>query len=168
VTRADLLAFLRLPTYWVEATVSPAGGPQAAVVGAVVSDNLELFFDSLGSSRKVRNLRADRRVALVAWEGERTAQVEGIADEPKGDDLARLKHLYFARFPDGPTRESWAGITYVRVQLTWVRFSDFGVDPPEIAEFAAEELQRLLNGVATPLDGHTLVTAGDGVAGVPA
>lgn len=135
MTRADLPAFLRLPTCWVEATVSPGGGPQAAVVGAVVSDDLEIFFDTLGSSRKVRNLRADRRVALVAWEGERTAQVEGIADEPEGDDLARLKRLYFARFPDGPTRERWAGITYVRVRLTWARYSDFGVDPPELVEF---------------------------------
>lgn len=143
VTHADLLAFLRLPTFWVEATISPGGGPQAAVVGAVVSDEFELFFDSLDSSRKVRNLRADRRVALVAWEGERTAQLEGIADEPKGDDLARLKRLYFVRFPDGPTREGWAGITYVRVQPTWIRFSDYGVAPPVIAEFAAEELQRL-------------------------
>jgi hypothetical protein len=37
--------------------VAAGGAPQAAVVGIVVSDALELFFDTLGSTRKMANLR---------------------------------------------------------------------------------------------------------------
>jgi hypothetical protein len=36
-----------------------------------------------------------------------------------------LKRVYFDAFPDGPQREQWPGITYVRVRVTWARYSDF-------------------------------------------
>jgi hypothetical protein len=71
---------------------------------------------------------------------ERTVQVDGIADEPAGAELERLKRAYFAAWPDGSARESWPGITYVRVRPTWVRFSDFNSAPPTIVEFSSEEL----------------------------
>jgi len=106
--------------------VSGSGAPQAAVVGFAVSDDLELVFDTLDTTRKVRNLRHDPRTALVVgWDNEETAQIEGIADEPKGADLERLKRVYFEAYPDGPQRQAWKGITYVRVRPTWVRYSDF-------------------------------------------
>jgi hypothetical protein len=123
----QLVAYLRTRRYCVEASVAEDGSPQAAVIGFAVSDALELVFDTLGSTRKAKNLRRDARIALVigAGEDERTAQIQGIADEPTGPELARLKAVYFAAFPDGPEREHWAGITYVRVRPTWIRYSDF-------------------------------------------
>jgi hypothetical protein len=47
---------------------------------------------------------------------------------------------YFESFPDGRERQSWPGITYIRARPTWLRFSDFGPDPPEIIEFDRAEL----------------------------
>ena len=73
----------------------------------------------------------------------RTVQYEGVADEPDGAELQGLKRLYFARFPDGRERQSWAGLIYVRVQPTWIRFSDFNRVPPEVTEFDASELKAL-------------------------
>src|SRR6185369_12194609 len=96
----------------VEASASPTGAPQAAVVGIAVSDALELVFDTVDTTRKCANLRRDPRVAFViGWDEEQTVQLEGIADEPDGDDLARLKAIYFARFPDGRERERQPDIT---------------------------------------------------------
>ena len=69
-----------------------------------------------------------------------TVQLEGVTDESEGADLARLLDLYFARFPEGRERQSWPGITYLRVTPTWLRYSDFSVDPPEIVEFQARDL----------------------------
>lgn len=138
--RAELVEFLRKSAYAVEATSGPAGAPQAAVVGVVVSDALEIFFDTSTSSRKHANLSRDPRVALVCWIGERTVQIEGVADFPRGDDLDRLKKLYFARFPDGTERERWPDIAYVRVTPTWVRSSDFGASTPKIEEARADAL----------------------------
>lgn len=144
MTPEELLRFLRGHRMAVEASVSAEGGPQAAVVGIVVTDAFEILFDTLDATRKISNLRRHPRIAFViggiADGEERTAQVEGIADEPRGAELERLKALYFARFPDGREREKWPGITYVRVRPTWIRYSDFAQDPPRIVEFAAADL----------------------------
>jgi hypothetical protein len=67
---------------------------------------------------------------------ERTVQFEGITDEPTGQDLERLKELYFVRFPDGRDRQHWPGLIYVRVRPTWLRFSDFNQSPPAITEIS--------------------------------
>jgi hypothetical protein len=140
MNRDELVAFIRKHRWGVEASVAGSGQPQAAVVGVAVSDRLELVFDTLGSTRKAANLRRDPRVAFViGWDQERTVQIEGLADEPSGAELARLKAVYFAQFPDGPTRERWPGITYFRVRPTWARWSDFSVAEPVIVELDLRE-----------------------------
>ncbi len=91
-----------------------------------MSDDLEIVFDTLGATRKMANLRRDPRIALViGGDDEQTVQIEGTSDEPTGPELERLKKVYFAAYPDGPERQSWKGITYVRVRPTWARYSDF-------------------------------------------
>ena len=134
----ELLSFLRAQRWAVEATSSTTQAPQAAIIGIAVSDALELVFDTLTTSRKAANLRANPRIALVigGWSDSdpRTVQYEGIADFPAGADLERVQQTYFAAFPDGTTRLAWPDITYVRVKPTWVRYSDYRVDPPRIVE----------------------------------
>jgi hypothetical protein len=66
---------------------------------------------------------------------ERTVQYEGVADEPTGAELRRLKELYFESFPDGRERQAWPGITYIRTRPRWIRYTDFNQDPPETVEF---------------------------------
>lgn len=62
---------------------------------------------------------------MIGWDNEQSVQLDGTADEPKNAELAALKRIYYAHWPDGPTRESWPGITWVRVKPHWLRFSDF-------------------------------------------
>jgi general stress protein 26 len=132
---------MRAHRFAVQASVSAAGAPQAAVVGVVVTEAFELFFDTLDSSRKVANLRANPRIAFVigGTASVETVQYEGVVVEPTPAELQQLKALYFSVFPDGREREQWAGITYVRVTPRWLRYSDYGQQPAEIAEleFAA-------------------------------
>ena len=138
-----LLDFLRRHRLAVEASVSAASGPQAAVVGVAVTDRFEIVFDTLDSTRKAQNLRLNPRVAFVigGLTGEEiTVQYEGIADEPSGLELERLKAVYYQAYPDGPSRLSWPGLIYVRVRPTWIRYTDYTVDPSEIAEFTADAL----------------------------
>jgi len=71
---------------------------------------------------------------------ERTVQYEGIADEPSGAELERLTEIYYQVYPDGRTRRSWPGLIYIRVQPTWIRYSDYNRDPPQITEFDAQAL----------------------------
>ena len=140
MTREELLLFLGKHRICVQSSVSAGGAPQAAVVGFAVSDRLEIVFDTLVSTRKLQNLRRDPRIALVVGWDEETAQIEGVADEPSGPDLERLKTFYFAAYPDGVERLKWEGITYVRVQPTWVRYSDYRAAEPRIVELTAHEL----------------------------
>jgi pyridoxine/pyridoxamine 5'-phosphate oxidase len=134
--RQSLLAFARTAKFWVEASASAAGAPQAAVVGVAVSDDFELVFDTIGTTRKAKNLRANPHIALVMWNDAKTLQIDGIADEPTDVELARIKKVYFATFTDGPEREGWADITYFRVRPTWIRYSDFGGASPTIVELS--------------------------------
>jgi Pyridoxamine 5'-phosphate oxidase len=147
VTRAALLAFMRGERHAAVASVAADGAPQAAVVGVVFSDDFEVFFDTLDRTRKAVNLRARGRAAFVIGGFEataaRTVQLEGVADEPRGTDLEHLKQLYFERFDDGPTRQAWPGLIYVRVRPTWLRYTDFRQSPPFVLELDATTLERL-------------------------
>src|ERR1700722_16124916 len=83
MTRDALRDFLRLHRDGVVATVF-GDQPEAAVVGIAVNDACEVVFDALESTHKVRNLRLNSNIALTVWSGSRTAQVEGMADGPRG------------------------------------------------------------------------------------
>jgi len=134
MTRDELLPFLRKHRLGVQSTVSSSGDPQAAVVGIAVTSELEIVFDTVDTSRKCRNLRANPRSAFViGWDQEITAQLEGIADEPTGKERERVLETYFAAYPDGRDRLAWKGITHFRVRPTWIRYSDFNV-PGKIVE----------------------------------
>ena len=150
MTRRDLVSFIRRHRWGVVSSLATAGGgPQSAVVGVAVNEQLELCFDTLASTRKAQNLRRDPRVSVViGWDEEQTVQYEGSADEPTGAELAELWNHYFARFPDGPSRLSWPGIIYFRIRPTWIRFSDFrapvdgAVGGPRVIERSGADWRR--------------------------
>jgi pyridoxine/pyridoxamine 5'-phosphate oxidase len=121
-------------------TASPSGEPEAAVVGVAFTDDLEIVFDTLETTRKAVNLRRSPKIAfVVGWDQEITAQIEGVADEPQGAQLERLKEAYFLVYPDGRERQRWEGITYFRVRPHWARYSDFNTGG-NIVEFSRSDL----------------------------
>lgn len=155
ITRPELVEFLRQVPLVTAASISADGAPQAALLGVAVGDDLEIVFDTLDTTRKFRNLCRDPRIALVFGKAggytfgkndERTLQYEGIAEIPAGDDLKRAQALYFGLFPEGRDRLAWPHITYVRARPTWIRYSDYNVDPPAIGELGGDRLQRWLRG----------------------
>jgi hypothetical protein len=139
---------MRSHRYAVQASVSYVAHPQAAVVGIAVSDTFELVFDTLSTSRKAQNLRTNPTIAFViggTQDGDvRTVQYEGVAVVPSGRKLETARELYFARFPDGRDRLAWPGLIHVRVTPTWIRYSDFNSNPPQIVEFDGAALASLV------------------------
>lgn len=104
------------------------------------------MFDTIATSRKARNLEADRRIALAigGLHGEeQTVQYEGEADRPAGAELEQLQEQYFQVFPDGRERLSWPDLIHVRVRPRWLRYSDFSSNPPLIVEMTAADLTGL-------------------------
>jgi general stress protein 26 len=142
-----VLLFMRRHRVAVQSSVSPNGLPQAAAVGIAVTDDLEIVFDTVVSTRKAQNLRENSRIAFVVGGSndgdDQTVQYEGIADEPVGDELERLKAIYYSVYPDGPSRLAWPGLIYVRVRPTWIRYTDYRVDPPRIIEVGRDALFSL-------------------------
>jgi pyridoxine/pyridoxamine 5'-phosphate oxidase len=137
VTKADLYTFMSRHKLGVLSTAGPTGDPQSALVGIAVTPDLEIVFDTVDTTRKYPNLIANHACSfVVGWETEQTVQYEGLASELTGDQLAKYKKVYFHVWPDGPSRESWPGIVYLVVRPTWVRYSDFAKDPPQIEELS--------------------------------
>jgi len=122
----EVIEFVNEQSLAVLATADRSGQPEAALMGFAATPELELIFDTLKSSRKYPNLKNNPRVAwVIGCTSEVTVQYEGLAEELEGPELARYKRIYFAKFPDGPTRENWPGITYFVVRPRWVRFCDY-------------------------------------------
>ena len=134
--RDGIVHFLDSCNLGVVSTIGPEGGPQSALVGIAVTPQLEIVFDTVERSRKFTNLARDPRVSLVAgWQGEVTVQMEGSARRISSTDLGPYHEIYFRKFPDGPTRLQWHGISYFVITPRWIRYSDYNQNPPEILEF---------------------------------
>jgi hypothetical protein len=135
MTTAELFAFMSRCRLGVLGSVSPEGVPQSALVGIAVTENLEIVFDTLDTTRKFRNLMSNRRASFaIGWEGEKTVQFEGEAFLPEREELERYKEIYFATWLDGPARQGWPGIAYFVVRPRWIRYSDFDQRPPVVEE----------------------------------
>jgi PPOX class probable F420-dependent enzyme len=138
--RAQLVEFVRRRGLAVVATRGPDGAPQAALVGIAATDRGELVFDTAAGSRKVANLRAFPRVALViGWDDEVTLQCEGQADVVTGADRDRCLRAYVQQYPDGRERAEDPEILLVRVAVDWGRLADyrpesFGTDELALGE----------------------------------
>jgi pyridoxine/pyridoxamine 5'-phosphate oxidase len=136
MTKDELYAFMQARRFAVVSSLHADGAPESALVGYAVTPELEILFDTTDATRKCANLRRDPRIAIViSWvEEEQTLQYEGIADEPRDEELERLKKVYFTAFPDGVARQEWPGLTYFRARPRWIRYSSY-VRPQHIEEF---------------------------------
>ena len=54
INRAQLLAFTRQEPYALKRPVSASRAPTAAIVGVIVTEQCEVFFDVMGMSRKAQ------------------------------------------------------------------------------------------------------------------
>jgi general stress protein 26 len=139
MTKQELYEFIQRHDLAVLATVSPALTSESALVAFAVTPDLEIIFDTVRSSRKYTNLKQNASISFViGWEGEITIQYEGEAEEPTGAELHRYKSLYFARYPDGRSREVWPGIVYFKVKPKWIRYCDYNPESRELPEFTFE------------------------------
>jgi len=131
---SEIRAFIDACGTAVLGTVSPSGVAQTAVMGIVVTPELEIVFDTVNTTRKYANLKAHPQCSFAMWKKEHGLQYEGVAMEPVGEELARYQEIYFAKLPDGRDRLSWPGMTYFVVRPTWLRDSNYESRPPNIEE----------------------------------
>jgi pyridoxine/pyridoxamine 5'-phosphate oxidase len=129
---AELLAYMRSHRVAVVSSLGPDGSPQSALVGVATTDDFQIVFDTVASSRKHANLLRDGRAAVTfSGPGEKTLQFEGqaFAVECTGPRDKAFREAYYLAWPDGRDRLHWAGLSYWRVKMRWLRFTDYDHGP---------------------------------------
>jgi general stress protein 26 len=122
----ELYNFIHARKLAVLSTTASNGNPQSALVGIALSTELQIVFDTVKSSRKYANLKADPRISFViGWDAETTVQYEGIATEPNGEALRQAQEFYFKAWPSCIEHQQWPDITWFLVTPLWIRYSDF-------------------------------------------
>ncbi|MBI5620063.1 pyridoxamine 5'-phosphate oxidase family protein [Candidatus Gottesmanbacteria bacterium] len=115
------------------ATIGPNETPEAAVMEFGQTQELELIFDTLKTTRKYANLKKSPKIAFViGWEEGDTVQYEGVATELKGAELATYKKIMFAKNPAFAKWENLPSMTYFKVTPKWIRYSTMDQPPWEI------------------------------------
>ncbi len=114
------------------ATTHPDAGPEAALVDMVADAGGDLVFGSKADARKMTNLAADPRMALViGCEGAVTYQVEGSARVlGSAPDDEALREVFRARFPE--SKALLPGFALVAVRPEWIRRWDTSTAPPTV------------------------------------
>ena len=135
MTKEFLYNFIKQYNLAVISTLSKDNKPEAALVGFAVSQDLEIVFDTVKTSRKYKNILQNPSVAVViGWDNETTVQYEGAATELGRDDAAYYKEIYFEVYKDGRERaETWPHIAHFKITPNWIRYSNFN-DPMVVEE----------------------------------
>ena len=135
MTKEFIYNFVKQHNVAVVSTISPDQKPEAALVGFAISEDLEIVFDTVKTSRKYKNLLKNSFVAVViGWDNETTVQYEGVATELGGEGADYYKEIYFEVYRDGRERaKTWPHIVHFKITPNWIRYSNFN-DPVVIKE----------------------------------
>jgi hypothetical protein len=132
---ARLHNFMKERRLGVIATVGEGSRPEAALMDIAVTPNLEIIFETTAATRKSVNLARNPRVCFViGWHNDQTLQYDGLADQPQGAQLDRIKAFYLSAFPQKASHEFWPGNDYFRARPRWIRLSNYNI-PRQIEEF---------------------------------
>lgn len=104
------------------ATASPAGRPEAALLGVAVTDSGELVVDILGNARKLANIERNDQVALVIGWDEVSMQVEGRIRLVGGDERRACEQVYLDQFPGSRVADPAFAVAVITPD--WVRRYD--------------------------------------------
>ena len=127
LSKTEAYDFLKRQNLGVISTISEHAAPEAALINYGVTEDLELIFETLQTSRKYRNLYRNPKMAMVMGVGKDclTCQYEGAVSWPSEAALPGLLDLYFAARPEGLQHRGWPDLVYLQVRPTWIRISNY-------------------------------------------
>ena len=131
--RTEIAAYVRAEGRAIVATVTADGAPEAALVGITALDDGTLIFNVVPGARKLANLAANGRVAVVVGAtGHVSVQFEGAAVITVGDEADHYA-AEFERLMPG-SRSRYEGYVVVVVRPDWLRVYDVSHRPPLVVE----------------------------------
>lgn len=130
-----ILKFLKNHTLAVIPTVGYDNKPESAVLEYGETEDLELIFDTLNTSRKYKNLQTNKNVSFViGWDDNITVQYEGNAEELIGEEKKKYQKIYWRKNPKAERWSTRLEIAYFKVSPRWIRYSDLNERPWAIKE----------------------------------
>ena len=118
------------------ATVGEGGMPHVVPVCPVLAEG-KVYFASGSDSRKVRNLKANPRLAVLVdlysedWSFLKGVMVQGTAKLlQRGPQFRKIRTLLYRKFPQYPDEAALEESDDTIVELTPTRLSLWGVDEP--------------------------------------
>lgn len=127
------------PRLTVISTVNKDGKPESALMTYAVLEGeaLTLILSTRLNTRKWANLKTNKHVSLVFGGGFSDAEVQFEGEAELFEDAASYKILEDVYFEQNPETLQFRGIpelVFLKVKPTWIRFTDYGMNPPVIEE----------------------------------
>jgi uncharacterized pyridoxamine 5'-phosphate oxidase family protein len=139
--KQKILDFLKTHSLTVLSYTNSNQMPQSAVVEYMVTDNLEILFNTFSDKRKYKNITEKPNVSFVVgwtWEENITIQYEGVAHELTGAQLLKYSGMYFKNLPSAKqfaeVFKHLGSLAFFKVEPKWIRFSNFSKEPWEVFE----------------------------------
>ncbi|MDA1316922.1 MAG: pyridoxamine 5'-phosphate oxidase family protein [bacterium] len=134
-TKQKIMAFLDSEVHMSISTADKQGKVEAACVGFAHTSDGVLMFGTYNTSRKYQNLVNNPFVAVVIGFDEGISiQYEGIASQLAGDELMKLKPIYFSKHPTARKYEHDEPQVYFQIKPSWIRWIDTTKEVEEIEE----------------------------------
>lgn len=136
--KEKIFQFIRTCQFGVISTVDPGNlTPESAVVAFSENKHLELFLGSFIDTRKNKNISKNPQVSFViGWDNTNkiTTQLEGMALLLEGDEREECIKRHFEKNPDSKKYQNDPRQQYFKIIPSWIRYSNFSVDPQEVWE----------------------------------
>lgn len=133
--KQKILSILKKNEHAVLSTISESGFPESALIGFGQTESLEIIFGTSNRARKYKNIAMNSKVSLViGWESDAiTIQYEGEAFEIDDKDASYIEE-YLLKVPSAAIFKKNTDQRYFNVRPRWVRYCDYGQQPPLIEE----------------------------------
>ncbi len=132
--------FLNRKMLGVIATVNEIGKPEAALINYALTDNYELIFETLKSTRKYKNIMVNNKIAFVVGDSEEIeVQYEGEAREINENEEG-IKQIYFLKNPDAKRWEETNDKAFFVVSPVWIRYLNYTREPRQVLEFSTKQV----------------------------
>ena len=135
IDKKGILDALKRNKYCVLSTVSTTAKPQVAVVSYTIKDDFTFLMSTEASTRKATNLITNNQASLLVGglDGSSEIQIDGIVrflDEPEATEAKNYMFTAHAELQDfiSPAHKIF------EFKPSWLKYSDFSVDPAEIIE----------------------------------
>lgn len=130
-----VLSLLERNEFGVVATNSDDGAPESAVVAFSEIPELCVIFGSFKDTRKNKNITRNQYVSIVVgWEHSTTVQMEGRAELVSGEEREKLEQAHCNKNEGSQKYRNDPRQEYFKITPTWIRYSDFSVNPQEVWE----------------------------------